>query len=180
LVQKPGKGGGDFVENLTVNDPRYSPNQNVNFKIVVQNTGNTEIKNLNVLDRFPEHLTFVGGVGNTNVGAREINFVVGSIPAGQKVEYVITAKTATEANLPANQAVTCVTNNVTATATDGSTANDNSQLCIEKQVLGATPTPVIQQKPQVKNIPATGPEMGILFGLAPLGLAGFYLRKKTS
>lgn len=179
LVQKPGKGGGDFVENLTVNDPRFAPREEVNFKISIKNTGNSDITNLNIVDTFPQFLTFVAGVGVANVGASQINFMVGKIAAGQTLDYVITAKIADAGSLPNNQAVTCVTNNVTATASDGTQASDNAQLCIEKQVLGAVPTPQILEKPFVKQIPATGPELGALFGLIPVGALGFYLRKKA-
>lgn len=177
LVQKPGptKGGGDFVENMTVNDPRFAPNQNVNFKIVVENTGNTDISNLNVVDTFPQFLTFVAGVGNTNAGGSQINFVIGSLKAGQKLEYVITVKTASDSQLPANQTITCVTNNVVATSSDGSQASDNSQLCIEKNIVVATPQ--ILEKPFVKTIPSTGPEMGALFALIPAGALGVFINK---
>lgn len=179
LVQSPTKGG-NFVENLTVNDPRFSPSQNVNFKIVIQNTGTNDITNLSVVDQFPQFVTFVSGVGNAPVGASQINFVVGSLPKGQKTEFIITAKIADAGNLPSNQAINCVTNNVTATATDGTQASDNAQLCIEKSVVVATPTPEILAKPMVKNIPATGPEMDVLLGLISSGALGFYLRKKIS
>jgi uncharacterized repeat protein (TIGR01451 family) len=179
LVQKPGKGGGDYVDNLTLNDPRLSPGENVNFKFVIENTGNTDIQNLNVVDNFPKYLTFVAGVGNTNTGASTINFVVGTLKAGQKVEYTITAKAADANSLPANQAVTCVTNNVTATSPDGQQASDNSQVCIEKSVLGTTTTPQVLEKPTIKTIPSTGPEMAYLFGLIPTGLAGFFIKKKS-
>ncbi len=179
MVQKPNKGG-EYVENLTSNDTKYQPNQNVNFKIVIENTGDRDIENLNVKDMFPEYLSFVAGVGNTNAGAREINFTIGKLAKGQKVEYVITAKTADSNKLPANQAITCTVNNVTATAKDGTQAQDNSQVCIEKNVLGATPTPQIYQKPTVKEVPATGPELFGLAALVPAGLAGFYLRRKTN
>ncbi len=182
LVQKPGKGGGDFVDNLTVNDPRFAPNQNVNFKIVVENTGDTDISNLNVVDTFPQFLTFVSGVGNSNAGASQINFVVNSLPKGQKAEFIITAKTADGAQLPNNQAVTCVINNVTATSTDGQQATDNSQVCIEKNILGVTTpnTPQIFQKPTVNQVPSTGPETDILFGLISSGALGFFLKKKIN
>src|SRR3990172_6441060 len=155
-VQKPGKGGGSFVENLTINDPRFAPNQNVNFKIIIENTGDTDITNLNVVDAFPEFLSFVAGVGNTNVGARQINFVVGKLERGKKMEFLITARTAESDKLPANQVITCVTNNVRATAPDGVAAEDNAQVCIEKQVLGGE-APQIFEKQTVKEIPATGP-----------------------
>lgn len=179
-VQKPGKSGSDFVENLTINDPRFSPNQNVNFKIIVENTGDRDITNLNVIDTFPDFLSFVAGVGNTNVGAKQISFIIGTLKKGEKMEFVITAKTAQDNQLPANQAITCVTNNVRATASDGVTAEDNAQVCIEKQVLGAVPTPQVFEKPRAKELPPTGPELGLLAALIPTGLAGFYLRKKAS
>jgi len=182
LVQKPGKGGGDFVDNLTINDPRFSPGQNVTFKIVVENTGDTDISNLNVVDNFPQFLTFVAGVGSTNAGTSQVNFVIGTLKKGQKVEYLITAKTADASALPNNQAVTCVTNNVTATSPDGQQASDNSQVCIEKSVLGVTTpsTPQIFQKPTVNNIPSTGPETDVLFALVSSGALGFYLKRKSN
>ncbi len=179
LVQKPGKGNANYVENLNVGDPRYNPAQDVNFKIVIENTGDRDIENLNVTDTFPQFLTFVAGVGNTNKGASQINFIVGKLEKGKKVEYTITAKTADADKLPSNQAITCVINNVKAVSSNGSQAEDNSQLCIEKQVLGAVPTPQIFEKPTVKQIPATGPEMAALFGLIPMGAAGIYLRRKA-
>ena len=178
-VQKPGKGGGNFVENLTINDPRFSPSQNVNFKIVIENTGDTDITNLNVVDNFGEFLSFVAGVGNTNVGAEQINFIIGTLKKGEKMEFVITAKTAEADKLPANQAIACVTNNVKATAPDGVSADDNSQVCIEKQVLGGE-APQILEKPTIKELPPTGPELGLLAALIPTGLAGIYLRRKAN
>ena len=180
LVEKPGKGGGNFVENLTINDPRFAPNQNINFKIIIENTGNTDITDLNVADTFPEFLSFVAGVGNTNVGAKQINFIVGKLEKGKKMEFLITAKTAEADKLPSNQAITCVTNNVRATAPDGVSADDNAQGCIEKQVLGAQPTPQIFEKPAIKELPPTGPELGLLAALIPTGLAGIYLRRKAN
>src|SRR3989344_7889396 len=178
-VQKPGKGGGEFVENLTINDPRLTPNQNVNFKIIIENTGDADIANLNVADTFPEFLSFVAGVGNTNAGAKQISFIVGKLEKGKKMEFLITAKTAEADKLPSNQAITCVTNNVRATAPDGVSAEDNAQGCIEKQVLGGE-APQILEKTTIKELPPTGPELGLLAALIPTGLAGIYLRRKAS
>ena len=177
LVQKSGKGA-EFVENLTISDPRFAPAQNVNFKIVVENTGDTDITNLNVVDTFPEFLSFVAGVGNTNVGAKQINFVIGTLKKGERTEFVLTAKTADADKLPLNQAVTCVTNNVKATAPDAAQAEDNAQLCIEKPVLGEK-APKILEKPTIKELPPTGPELAMLTALIPTGLFGIYLRRKA-
>ncbi len=180
LVQKPGKGGGDFVENLTINDPRFAPGQSVQFKIVVENTGDTDITNLNVVDTFPQFVTFMSGVGNASAGNTQDTFVVGSLPKGKKAEFVITAKIADAANLPSDQTITCVTNNVVATAQDGSQGSDNAQLCIEKPIVNVQPTPQILEKPFVKNIPSTGPETDVLFGLVSTGALGYFLKRKVS
>lgn len=177
LVQKPGKGGGDFVDNLTVNDPRFAPNQNVNFKIVIENTGNKDITNLNVVDSFPNFLSFVSGVGNSREGDKTVNFTVGRINRGQRTEFVITAKTGPESAM-GNQAISCVVNNVKATSPDGSVAEDNAQICVERAVI-SVPAPQVFQKPQVSQIPATGPELGYLAALIPTGLAGIFLKRKA-
>lgn len=179
MVQKPGKGGGDFVDNLTLNDPRFSGNQNVNFKIVIENTGNTKITDLSVVDTFPSLVTFVAGSGSFDKNNNTLSFTIGSLEAGKKVEYIITGKTFEEKNLPNNQAVTCVVNNVKAKDSSGSEATDSSQLCIEKNVLGAVPTPQVFVQIPPKSIPATGPEMLPLLGLIPAGITGFYLRRKS-
>ncbi len=179
LVQKSGKGG-EFVENLTTHDPKFAPGQNVNFRIVIENTGDRDITNLNVVDEFGEFLTFVAGVGNANAGAKQINFAVGTLVKGEKREFIIAAKTAEQGLLPANQTVTCTQNVVKASVSEGSVAQDSAQICIEKQVLGTTPAPQIFEKQKVKEVPATGPEMAFLFGLIPTGLAGIYLRRKAN
>ena len=101
-----------------------------------------------------------------------------TLKKGQKVEYVITAKTANEGDLV--QTVTCVTNNIKATSSDGAQAEDNSQVCIEKQVLGAIPTPTVFQTPPMIVTPPSGPEMAVLALLGGTGIIGWFLRKKAS
>lgn len=175
LVKTPK--GDSYVENLTAADNKYKAGSTINFKIKITNNGKRDIENLNMVDTFPQYLTFLAGVGNTNKGASSINFVVGKLQAGKSVEYVISAKAADASSLP--QAINCVSNKITATADDGSVATDQAQVCIEKLVekpVGAT----IQQKPQVTTIPATGPEITILAGLLGSGAAGFFIRKKIS
>ena len=183
LVQKPGNG---YVENLNVNDPRYAPNQNVNFKIVIENTGSKDINNLNVVDTFPSLLTFVSGAGTPNSSGSEVNFIIEKLAKGAKAEYIVTAKTADADKLPTDKNITCVTNNVKATTSDGSVASDNSQVCIEKPGTTTTTTttkggkPQVMEKPTVTTVPATGPEMAALLALIPTGLAGFFIRKKAN
>lgn len=175
LVATPTKGG-SYVENLTANDNRYQAGSTINFKIVIKNTGNSPILNLNVEDEFPQYLTFLSGVGNTNKGATSINFVIGRIEAGKSVEYVISTKAADSSALPTT--VNCVVNKVSADSPDGAQASDQAQVCIEK--LAEKPQAQVMEKPTVNTIPATGPETDILLGLLGTGSLGFFIRKKIS
>jgi uncharacterized repeat protein (TIGR01451 family) len=130
LVETPK--GDKYVENLSTNDAKYKAGSEVKFKIKITNTGKSEIQNINVVDTFPKYLTFLAGVGSTNKGASKVDFVIGKLEAGKSLEYVIMAKAADASALP--NAIKCVANKVSATASDGSSASDSSQVCIEKQI----------------------------------------------
>src|ERR1035437_8049928 len=55
-MQMPGKGGGNFVDNLAgVNDPKFSPSQAISYELIVTNTGNNTIPTLNIVDNFPQY-----------------------------------------------------------------------------------------------------------------------------
>ena len=174
LVQVPGKGGGQYVDNLSINDPKYSPSQNANYEIVVTNTGNNTIPTLTINDTFPQFVTFVSGVGNYNINTNTLTFTITNINPGQSLTYLLTAKTADANTLPNNEGVICVINQVSATDQNGQVQSDSSQLCIQKNVL-----PAVAPAPKIVATPATGPEMLPLLALLPGGLGGLLLRKKS-
>lgn len=163
-----------FVENLGVNDTRLGPDQEITFRIEVTNTGGTTLSKVIVEDTFPQFLT---PTTSTKVEIKNLK---------AKETKIITMKgKAFAANKLPNQEITCVTNQVKATA-DKNTASDNTQFCIQKQVLGAAQPPTTKggkpvfPQPQVNATPSTGPEMLALFGLIPAGLAGIFIRTRAS
>ncbi|MCL6096370.1 MAG: DUF11 domain-containing protein [Patescibacteria group bacterium] len=180
LVQVPGKGGGQYVDNLSINDPKYSPSQNVNYQIIVTNTGSQTIPTVNVTDTFPQFITFVSGVGNYNQSNNTLNFTISNLEAGKSVTYTLTARTADANKLP-NEGIICeqpnnnrVTNQVRAVDSNGDSDSDSSQVCIQKNVL-----PAVAPAPKIVTTPATGPEMLPLLGLIPGALGGLMLRRKS-
>lgn len=177
-VQRPGKGG-DFVDNLNINDPKFGPAQAVNFQITVQNTGNQKITNIQVVDSLPNFLSFVSGPGNFDKNNKTLTYSIDSLDAGKSTTATVTFKTSAEKDLPADQGVTCVTNNVRATK-DATVVQDSSQVCIEKKVLAALPTPQVFTAPPMKQTPPTGPEAIVLPLLGSTGILGFFLRRKAS
>jgi uncharacterized repeat protein (TIGR01451 family) len=179
MVQVPGKGGGGYVNNLSINDAKYSPSQNVNFEVVVTNTGSQVIPTINVTDTFPQFLTFVSGIGNYNQSNNTLNFTVSNLNPGQNVTYILTAKTADSNLLPADQGVICMSNQIVGVDNNGVANSSASQFCVQKSVLGAS-QPQVFTAPKIVNTPATGPEMLPLLALLPGGLGGLMLRKKSN
>lgn len=167
-IQKPTKGG-EWVDNLSVNDEKFNPGQTVPFQLTVQNTGTQEIT-LNVSDILPSYLSFVSG-GTFDSNNKKVTNSV-TLKAGESKTFTIVTTVTGESNLPANQSVVCVTNVARATENNGAVAEDNAQLCIKKGVAVAPAVPA-------KSIPNTGPEALLLFLLPPIGAAGLYLRRKT-
>lgn len=170
-VQTPGKAGGAYVNNLSINDAKYSPTQVVSFKITVKNTSTQNIPTLTVTDTFPQFLSYVSGPGNFDTNSKKLTFTVTNLQPGQSQTYDITGKLAETNLFPYDQGTTCLINQAAATDTNGATNTSSSQFCVEKQVLGATQP--------VTTTPATGPEMLPLISLIPGALGGFYLRKKS-
>lgn len=180
LVQKPGKGGGSYVNSLSINDPKYSPNQNVSFRVTVKNTGSQTIPSLTVTDAFPQFISFVSGPGNFDTASKTLTFTVSNLNQGQTVTYTIVGKISNSNLMPQDQAVLCLVNQVDATDENNMTNSSSSQFCIQKTVLGASVPPKVLPAPKIVKTPATGPEMLPLLALIPGGLAGFILRRKSN
>ncbi|MBI3985074.1 MAG: DUF11 domain-containing protein [Candidatus Levybacteria bacterium] len=181
LVQRPGKGGGDFVNNLSINDAKYNPSQNVTFQVTLKNTGSNTIPTITVTDVFPKYLSFVSGPGNFNAKTKTLVFSVASFKPGQSVTYTIVGKILDEAGLPKDEGVICQLNQATATDSSGVVNSSSSQFCLQKQVLGETTKgglPVMPA-PEITTTPATGPEMLPLALLVPGALGGLLLRRRS-
>ena len=173
FVQVPGQS--NFVNNLSINDPRYALSQIVNFELVVTNTGNSTISSINLVDTFPQYVSFVSGPGTFNNSNNTLTFVVNNLNAGQSQTFNLSGKIA---NSGVPQGITCVVNQAAGTDNNGDTNTASSQLCITN-VTNPTPTPVILPVAKIKTTPPTGPEMLPLMALIPGALGGIFLRKKS-
>jgi uncharacterized repeat protein (TIGR01451 family) len=175
FVQVPGQSWGDFVNNLSINDPKFSLSQTVNFQIVVTNNGSNNISSVTIVDTFPQFVSFVAGPGSFNSSNNTLTFVVNDLNVGQSQTFNLSGKIA---NSGVPSGITCVINQASGTDNNGDTNNASSQLCIQN-VTSPTSTPVVLPVAQVKTTPPTGPEMLPLALLFPGGLAGIFLRKKS-
>lgn len=183
---------GAFVDNLGVNDPKYSPDSTVTFQLTVTNTGGTALSRITVRDILPQYVNFNAGAGSFDSNTRTLSFDTANLNPNESRTFVISAKVVPANQLPANQDVTCVVNQTTATA-ENQTSQDNAQFCIQKQVVaGAAPqvTPGVPPvtkgglkvfaPPQAVTTPPTGPEALALIALLPTGALGYFIRKRTN
>lgn len=168
-----------FVDNLGVNDPKFSPSQTVNFQLAVTNTGGNTIGKTTITDTFPQFLSFVAGPGS--FANNTLTFEVDNLAVNETRTFTITASVADAGTLPANAAITCVVNQATATTDSGQVSQASSQLCIQEQITATTTKGglTVQAAPVVTKTPPTGPEALALIGLIPSGIFGTFLRKKS-
>lgn len=172
MVGKPGASEDansyNYVDNLGTNDPRFNPGQVVFFKVKVKNTSTTKLTSVEVRDSVPSYLEPLEGPGSYNSTSRELAWNAGDFEVNEEKTYVLKMRVYSQANLPSDKGLFCVTNFVKASSS-GAYDDDTSQLCIEKQVAG------------VQKVPSAGPEFGLalLTGQFALLGAGLYLKRKV-
>lgn len=150
-----------FVDNMGLNDYKFSPGEEVTFKIKVKNVGDDNLPLINVIDTLPSMFQNPGG---------SPLFQLKDLKPGEEKEKEIKAKVVASDKFPADKSVLCVVN--AAEAVSGSDKDrDTAQVCLERKVL--------PQKRAPKVLPQTGPEHTILFTvLSLLALtSGIYLVK---
>lgn len=157
-----------YVDNLSVSDPRFAPGQLVFFKVTVKNTSTTTFGGMTAKDFVPDYLTPIEGPGTFDSASRIITFDAGAFAVDEQKTFLFKMQINSQANLPVDKGLFCLVNKAQAWS-NVTTDDDSSQFCIEKQVTGAA------------NVPSAGPEMGLVLIAGEMALAGIgiYLRKKA-
>jgi uncharacterized repeat protein (TIGR01451 family) len=134
-----------FVENLGSTDPTFSPGSIVTFRLAVKNTSGETFSPVEVVDQFPDYLTYVGSSvpGNYDAGKRRLVIKLENLIAGETRDIEITAKVANRSAFASDRDFFCVSNysSVTAPARPEGD-NDTAEICITTRVGGATNLPV--------------------------------------
>ncbi len=156
---------GYYVDNLSVYDPKFRPQQLITFQIVVKNPGDQKLENIVVTDTLPTYVDYMSGPGTYDTKTRQFTFTV-SLNGHESQTYYLKGRIVHEAAL-SNENVSCQVN--VAEARSGDLADkDESQFCVEKKLI-------------VPQVPKAGPENWIitLSGLVSSMGLGNYLRKKS-
>jgi uncharacterized repeat protein (TIGR01451 family) len=162
-VQNPSSG--IFVDNLGLNDPKYRPEWIVTFQVTVQNSGDQSLDTISVTDKLPQFVDFASGPGSFDSNTKTLTFTVNNLAGGTSQTFEIKGRIVHPLLLPDGKSIICPVNVIDAT-TGSQTDHDESQFCIEKQMV-------------VPAVPKAGPESWILLSLGASMLSGLYLRKKA-
>jgi len=166
MVAKPGTE--NYVDNLSISDPRFAPGQTILFKVTIKNTSTTTFGGMTAKDFVPDYLTPIEGPGTFDSTTRTISWDAGAFAIDEQKAYYFKMQINSLANLPSDKGLFCEVNRAQAWS-NTTTDDDSSQFCIEKQVTGTV------------KVPSAGPELGTLLltgELALLGI-GIYLKKKA-
>lgn len=165
LVRNPQTG--DYLDNLGLNDPKYSAEASVFFKITVENVGGSTLSEINVVDYLPTYLNYVSG-GSYDASTREIRFSFANVAPGERRTTILQAKVYSLSQLPAEKTILCPVNRVLASSVEDGSDEDTAQFCIQK-------------KPMVgREAPKAGDPMGLFVGFSSLAtlFGGFKLKRK--
>ncbi len=165
MVTKPDTD--QYVDNLSVSDPRFAPNQDIWFQIKVKNTSNQDLTNVEVHDYVPSYLEPLEGPGTWDSNTRVISWNAGDFVVDEEKVYFLKMRVYSTANLPSDKGLFCLVNKTDA-RNENTYDEDTAQFCIEKEVVG------------VSKVPSAGPEFGLLLlagNILGAG-AGLYIKKK--
>jgi hypothetical protein len=173
-----------FVDNLSINDPKYHPGFILNFKLTITNISNATIDSIDIKDIFPQYVDFNSGPGIFDIKTKTLSFSVNNLKPQESKTFIIMGRIVDMKELSINKgASVCIVNQASATFDKNSYSQDNSQFCIEN----SEATQVVQEKggfpilpsSKIKTTPATGPGDFQLIGLAAIGILGYFLRKQS-
>lgn len=132
-----------YVDNLSVDQFQFLPNQEVDFKIIIKNTSQNQLTNIKVTDTLPSQLQFLSGPLTFDSSTNTYFYMINSLNPGDSTETTFKTKVKDASSFPSS--VFCMTNLSQAT-TGNILEQDTSSICASKNVLGVT-----------QQLPKTGP-----------------------
>lgn len=146
-----------FVDNLGISSHKFTPSEEVTFKLKIKNVGDATFNKVQVTDILPAHLERVSG---------ETSFEIKDLTAGKTEEKEIKAKVVKVDKFPEGKSLICEVN-VAEVKSGDEKDKDTSQVCLQAKVLGAAVP---------KVLPKAGAENWIIaFGSIVVLTIGSYL-----
>ncbi len=164
----------EWQDHISADDHKFDGSDKIKFRIKVKNTGDVEIKDINLVDYLPSFVKYKDGDGDSKSGGKKVEFDKFDLKPGESKEFEFTAKVSKDDDLPEDDKI-CLTNIAKAEGKradneDKEEAVDFANFCID--------LPEDKENPRV--LPVTGTDM--IPGALSMGLVfvGFGLKKLSS
>ncbi|PIU02276.1 hypothetical protein COT66_01050 [Candidatus Shapirobacteria bacterium CG09_land_8_20_14_0_10_49_15] len=163
-VKFPGKT--DFQDHLTASQATFVADNEVEFRLIVKNSGEETLKNIEVFDYLPDDINFTACSDDCEWKGKQLQWKIGELKAGEGKQFNIRAKVAGGEQIK-GKGLFCITNWAKARAESGHQDENGSQFCIDARILGAA-------------IPEAGFNfLAAAAAAALLGGAGLFLKKQN-
>src|SRR3989338_1427136 len=143
FIRDPSQKGDGYVDNLLLSHYRFTPNEDIFFKIVVRNSGNRVLRNVAIQDYIPVYTNYVNESAQILPTTRDVSTTVGTLNPGESKDWYIRVRVK-----PANElsgGLVCgdpnAINKAVLRAENQPESWDTSSFCVQKQVLGASTQP---------------------------------------
>lgn len=151
----------NWQDNLSAALFTFIANDIIDFKIIVKNSGEDQLKNIQLTDYLPDYLNFLSATTGYTKNNQEISWKIDSLSAGAEQVYLIQAQVVGSDQLK-DKGGFCLTNKSTVKTETGEADEDTAEFCLESKVLGA------------QTLPQAGVNLwvviSILIGISGLGL----------
>lgn len=155
----------DWQDNITASQLTFAAGNGVDFRIIVKNSGEEVLKNIEVFDYLPDDVNFDWCSNGCERNGQQLKWPIVELKPGEERFFEIGAKIAGAEQIK-GKGLFCITNWAKAKAESGQQDEDGSQFCVESRILG-------------EKTPETG--FNFLLPVAAsalLGSAGLLLKKK--
>lgn len=129
-----------WSDHLSASKVSFTAEDKVDFRIIVKNSGDEELKNINVIDYLPDYVNFVTCSDNCSQDNKEIKWHFDKLNAGEEKHLTLQAQVVKSEDLE-DKGLFCITNWSKATADGGLVDENGSQFCIDTRILGAEVLP---------------------------------------
>ena len=152
----------NWSDNLSLNEFSFSAENLVDFKIIVKNSGEADLTNIEVIDILPGSVNFIFGPGDYNKDNHQVTWKIDRLSPNEEKIFKLRVQVINASELPKDGAFPVV-NKVKVTAESGETDQDTAQFYI---------------KGKVEQLPEAGINLalGTALALGAIG-AGFLSRK---
>jgi len=90
----------EWYEDIDEDEHLFDPGEEVEYKIVVKNSGDATAESVRVVDELPEYVKWISGDGNWDGDEWKVRFDLGNVNAGEEKTLRYTAKVLDEEDLP--------------------------------------------------------------------------------